>query len=340
MIAASHPGKIGDALYALPTIKSLAIKYNCKVDFYTSEYCRPLESLFRRQSYINDFIVMKNYRIENFMCGVQPWNMNVDQANYDKVFELGFCRHPDKCLSNFIAESVQVEIADIEYEFDDCNSIEGEYVVLAARGDNCFLDFIKKSPFKIVQIGGYGDFIGLSNESLNKTGLSMLDVLPILKHCKAFVGQISSQLVLANAFDIPKIAVSDGSADGSHLIYSSNNFYTIGCNAEEIIYLLDIKYSSTLYVDNYFFTEAQHISNIEYLLRNELLNEHHHRRWEMGLGVRLLRRNKSRKILNISNKIFTKCIKWLDIEVDEDYIEDTPFEYDDIPRPVDFGDFF
>ena len=56
MIACSHPGKIGDALYALPTMRALSKKFNCKVDFYTSKHCRPIKEFIYKEDFMNYII--------------------------------------------------------------------------------------------------------------------------------------------------------------------------------------------------------------------------------------------------------------------------------------------
>lgn len=39
-IVVTHPGKIGDLLFALPTAQYLSTVHGCSIDVYTSPYCR------------------------------------------------------------------------------------------------------------------------------------------------------------------------------------------------------------------------------------------------------------------------------------------------------------
>ena len=55
-IAATTPGKMGDAIFAIPTIRWLCEKHNTKVDFWTSEYCSPLKRLFEYQNILKILI--------------------------------------------------------------------------------------------------------------------------------------------------------------------------------------------------------------------------------------------------------------------------------------------
>lgn len=116
MIACTHPGRNGDALFSLPTIKALSKKHSCNVDFYTSSWCRPLEKLFRYQSFINDFIVPENYVIREHSIGVQPWNMPVP-PKYDAVYQLGFRNYPITPIPDHISLSQGLGHLPLELEY-------------------------------------------------------------------------------------------------------------------------------------------------------------------------------------------------------------------------------
>src|SRR5215203_1438962 len=101
-IAACHPGKIGDALYTLPTLRYIYGVTGSKIDFYTSEYCEPMRSLLEYQPYINSFNIAPNYKVERMDMGCQPWYMPIE--GYDQVFQLGFQTVPDRAIHQFIAK--------------------------------------------------------------------------------------------------------------------------------------------------------------------------------------------------------------------------------------------
>ena len=106
MIACSHPGKIGDAIYALPTINKLCELRECTADFYTSSYCAPLKKLFEYQPYIDNFYMPDSYIIERMDMGIQPYRMPIDPAPYRVVYHLGFRHIPNTRLDRFIADSI------------------------------------------------------------------------------------------------------------------------------------------------------------------------------------------------------------------------------------------
>lgn len=236
-IACAHPGRLGDALYSLPTIKKLCELHSCTADFYTSNYCSPLRRLFERQSYIDNFYTAPNYVLKDFGCGAQPWYVPIDSTIYDKSYQLGFRHYPDKPLHKFIAQSVGVDVDKIEYEFDDFETLNEPYIIVAPRGEttfkNLFTDVIRKSPYESVIIGGYGDYIG---RGFDLTGIDMLETLTWIAKSKGFIGLMSSQLVLANGFSIPKIAPHDGKSwHMHHVVNSETNFYPINPTTDEVL---------------------------------------------------------------------------------------------------------
>lgn len=238
MIACSHPGKLGDCLYSLPTVKKLCSLLNTNSDFYTSEYCRPLKRLIEYQSYINKFTIPNEYRIIREDIGIQPWNMPIDESLYSEVFQLGFRYVPNRPLHEFISRSVNLTIGlNLEYQYPKFETLNEPYLVLAPKGkttfDFLFINFVKKSPIQVVIIGGYGDYIGIG---IDKTGLDFLETTTWIAKSKGFVGLMSSQLVLANGFDIPKIIVHDKESwDMRHAIKSNNNYYLLNPTVEEMV---------------------------------------------------------------------------------------------------------
>jgi len=237
MIATAHPGRLGDALYALPTIKVLCDSYKQKADFYTSQYCEPMRRLVERQSYINKFYVAPNYVVDNFGCGAQPWYVPIDGTLYTASFQLGFRYTPDTALPVFIGNCMGIQVGRVEYEYNDFKTLDEPYIVIAPRGNtsfrNLFCDVVRKSPYESVIIGGPNDYI---NKGLDATGVDLLETLTWISKARAFIGLMSSQLALANGFDLPKLVPHDGmSWDMRHVIYSPTNHYFVNPTAEEIL---------------------------------------------------------------------------------------------------------
>ena len=253
MIACCHPGKIGDALYTLPTIRALSKKHNCKVDFYTSVYCEPILKLFEDQTEVNKARVLESYTPIDFSCGGQPWEMKLpNESEYEKVYQLGFRSVPDKPLPEFIAESVGLDRSvgnNLYYEtrdflVDDCFK---PYVVLAPRGESPFANEFRRF-LTMVNVPVY--IIGHQNEMLQDvvetdlindyTGNTFFSMVRLIKHCKAFVGILSGPLCIANGFNMKKVIAYNDSWDMRHSVYKPETTYIKNPTAEQIIESLGV----------------------------------------------------------------------------------------------------
>lgn len=245
--AAFHPGKIGDALYALPFIRFIYGQIGEKLDFFTSDYCEPMRSLFEYQHCINSFNIAPGYKIERMDMGCQP--PFADIKGYEHVFQLGFQRVPDRAIHQFIAKEQGVDIGlGIRYDYPEMSytlksALEktvglDEYICIAPRGNtsfgNLFDTVAQRMPAVI--IGGAGDYRGYG---VDLTQLDFLETTTVLSRARGFIGLMSSQLVLANGFDYPRIAPWDGSSwDMRHVCYTEYNHYPVNPSTDDILKLL------------------------------------------------------------------------------------------------------
>jgi len=248
-LAFSHPGKMGDALYSLPAIKYITEQKNTTADFYTSEYCKPITRLLEYQPYVDNVYIPDNYEITGTAVGIQPYHMPIDGGLYDTVWQLGFKQVPSCSLPEFIGRSAGIgnsATLPIKYEYPDIETLDEDYIVLSARGNTIynllFVNFVDTCPIKVVAIGGPGDYrFNPHPNLLNITGLDMLETTTWIAKSKGFVGLMSAMLVLANGFDIPKVAPHDGIHwDMRHVITSPNNHYPILPDVPRILELLNI----------------------------------------------------------------------------------------------------
>ena len=248
-LAFSHPGKLGDALYTLPTIKEICRLREAKCDFYTSPYCRPLLRLFEFQKEVNRVYFPDNYVIENMSIGVQPYYMPIDTSLYETVWQLGFRSVPTCALPNFIAATAGIQNSaniQVSYEYPDIPTLDEPYIVLAARGrttfEPVFKEVVEKCPIKVVQVGGFGDEISTNGNSISITGLDMLETTTWIAKSVGFIGIMSAMLVIANGFDIPKVAPHNGKSwDMRHVVTGPNNMYPVLPTAEEMLALVGLK---------------------------------------------------------------------------------------------------
>jgi hypothetical protein len=210
--ALAHPGKIGDFLYCLPTAKALHERDGALIDMYTSEFCRAAKDLVKYQPYINDFIIPKDYVIDNAGQGVQPWKMDIPEG-YDKVFQLGFEFFPQGPLHTFIAKRAGLSTVEFPtYKHPGVIFYNEPYVVVAycksrsyPRLQEAYVDFMNMCPIKCVQIGLEDELLPGTKADI-KRDLNLLDTASLIANASAFVGFYSSPLVIANGFPgLPKI---------------------------------------------------------------------------------------------------------------------------------------
>lgn len=250
-LAFSHPGKMGDALYVLPTIRYITKYFNTNADFYSSEYCRPMKRLMEYQNCITNMFFPDNYMVERMDMGVQPWYIPIDISLYETVFQLGFRQTPDCTLPRFIATTAGIgahQKIEVKYDCPDIETLNEPYIVIGPRGHTTFeplyLDIIEKSPIKVVQVGGAGDAVGQiagNDKVVDFTGGDMLETCSWLKKSKGFIGLMSAMLVLANGFEIPRVAPHDGKSwDMRHVVESEYNYYPVDPTAEEALEVMGL----------------------------------------------------------------------------------------------------
>jgi len=90
-IAITFPGKMGDLLWALPTIRAISRTYDVPVTLYVSQYLAPIVPLLNQQPYILLAIALSHWAVE-FGAPVTPRTPPGDHALdriFDKVFHLG-----------------------------------------------------------------------------------------------------------------------------------------------------------------------------------------------------------------------------------------------------------
>lgn len=249
-IAIEMPGKIGDFLYTLPLARYLSNAKNTKVDLWTSNYCRPTIELLEYQSCINKVIIPDDYIPERFDMGVQP-PIQVPYGMYETVYSCTFRSIPNTRLDHFMALSVGIEphlLPPVYYEIPEYDEFAeelegiGDYYVLGTRGvtsyDDTFREFVGLSDKLVLIIGSKGEYNGYG---LDFTGLNLLDTCSVLSKSKGYVGLMSSMLVLANGFNIPRVSPHDNvSWDLRHVIYSNNNYYPILPTAKDILSILEL----------------------------------------------------------------------------------------------------
>jgi hypothetical protein len=111
-ILCSFPGRHGDILWALPTVRAISEHYGCPVDLAISGKYGSLKDLLERQEYMRQVLVVKEWIVEETapmtprmppsVLGVVNGDL-VDLLDptvgaYDRVFHLGYRSWPTRSL--------------------------------------------------------------------------------------------------------------------------------------------------------------------------------------------------------------------------------------------------
>ncbi len=104
-ILATMPGRFGDILWALPTVRLLAARHDTKVDFMTSPAYSDILDLIQRQPYILETWTNDDWELRETapMTPYKPPACDCD--DYEAIYHLGYQKWPSRPL----AEEIRVE---------------------------------------------------------------------------------------------------------------------------------------------------------------------------------------------------------------------------------------
>lgn len=316
MIAVTHPGKLGDALYALPALRALCARHGCQADFWTSAQCAALGPLLSIQPEIRNVRISGTYRPTGFDCGGQPpvvpttGEEGDEGPGYEAVYHLGYRSVPNCPLPLFMARQAGLadhEIGPVRYATDPGapgprHRFFGKpYVVLAARGETThkerFREFAAASPFAVVEVGGHGEAVAGDHGAEDLCGLPFDQMASVIAASSGFVGLMSAPLAVAQGFPVPKLVVHDGrSWDMGHALVNDWTHYRADPDHEELAdHLRGLDpLSRSLHPLDY--RRLCHDSPVVSLARRLLegagvpcLFQHHHRQWEYSICLQACR---------------------------------------------------
>lgn len=213
-IAVTMPGKIGDLLYSLPTVRYVSKILGDKVDFWTQKECLPVKRLLENQSYINKVYINESYVKQHDQCGVQPWFLE-PEGKYDRIYHMGLRDYPKGRLVDYYPQIHGFTMCDttISYDFDKKEIDKGICVspgrnpALKSLFAHIMLHYSKVGP--VYQIGPANELVNIPVPNIiNVTG-DMYDCLPYIDASHLFFGTLSANLVLANGFSCKKVVVCE-----------------------------------------------------------------------------------------------------------------------------------
>ncbi len=320
-IAALHPGRLGDAIYCLPTIRWLCAKHGCQADFYTTAYCESLRRLFEYQDCIDQFVAPPGTGLRE---DGQNWLTVEVSAGYQAVYRLNWPRWPDRFLVDCIAEGSRApDGLPVYYEHPGTVvGVTGDYVVFAPAcsngqvgGLNAAMEGVAKEV-QVVQVGAPGDFV-VAVGGLDWTGRDFLDTCSLLAVAMGFVGQPSANLALANGFSLPK--VSTHRDDMSHVLWGPSNYYLQQWRTGKLLDILRQRFCKTLDPDDFDgYHEIKHVDDVRRELPFSAIEfGHKYRCWEYGMAAKVLRLCQCRSVLEVGGVgfLFAASAAWLGMTV-------------------------
>lgn len=283
-----------------------------------------MEPLMRQQSCISDFIVPAEYNPARYDCGVQPWQMPVP-SGYEMVYHLGFRMAPERRLVDWMSETVGgPKGLLVRYEFERTDTgLTRPYIVVAPRGQTDFTTLFarvcEQCPIEVVQIGAKGEAI--PDIGIDLTGADFVTTCNILEGASAFFGLMSSQLVLANGFQIPKVVPHNNAWDMRHVEWTPGNIYLVTDSPAEMLRCagLTMSFNKCLELSDYDTTNNfAHVDGVRHRLKGVAHRyEHHHRRWEYGMTLAALRSIDARTVLDVGGggSVFAPAAAWVNAAV-------------------------
>lgn len=100
-ILCTFPGRHGDLLWALPTVRAIAEHVGHKVDFATTEKYGRIAELVFEQEYISGVLVLKDWEIIEG-APIRPIEPPHMPSGYDKVIHLGYPGWPELPLPYYV----------------------------------------------------------------------------------------------------------------------------------------------------------------------------------------------------------------------------------------------
>lgn len=195
----TFPGKNGDILWSLPTVRQISRRQGIKVDFGIMPQYHTLLPLLQRQSYIDKAFVIEDWLCSGSPHGDQPWEpQNIDRfrLDYDAIYNLGYRYHPgihgpQMALIDFVAYLQSIELdhpvlpfIEVEHEeFPITNIITYSFNMEYKPEKDKFLGILRENCHGVV-------FVDVSSMPWDLAA-------SVIKNSNGFVGCCSSNHVLA-----------------------------------------------------------------------------------------------------------------------------------------------
>lgn len=148
---ATFPGKFGDILWSLPTVREIADQVGEKIDFAVMPSYESLVPLLKEQAYIDDAFVLPKWECLGSPWGDQPWQPTHEAVKdlkvYDKWWHLGYRCHPrEHALIDFTAFQQEIKLRPLPLPFISVDSLKWEKACYrkapGEKGDKYKVNFV------------------------------------------------------------------------------------------------------------------------------------------------------------------------------------------------------
>ena len=230
-ILATHPGKLGDSLWALPSVRVLSEYFEVPIDLRLAACIAPLRDLVARQSYVGDAVV-DDLWVTQDTAPRTPRQPPTLPEGYDHVFHLGYDGWPSQRLAEQVYGQVRTDTQTaVNLDLDRpwitvpaedvaaCRDtrrhlvvgfseewIELKVGVLFALKKALKLAFHSDVVVDIVKPPGRTRWEEWSyRDGLYATSHGWCETAALIASADLFLGCLSSQWVLANALGVPTV---------------------------------------------------------------------------------------------------------------------------------------
>lgn len=113
MIWATHPGKLGDLLWALPAARHISRQYGQPINLWLAAQCKPLVNLLEKQDYIGDITLDYDWQVQD-TAPASP-RMPPGGPAQGSVVHLGYAAWPERPLPFQVVRQQGLHERDVDW---------------------------------------------------------------------------------------------------------------------------------------------------------------------------------------------------------------------------------
>lgn len=218
----SFPGRLGDSIFAVPTMKAIRTLYESPLCFITTPFCGPAVTLMQKiPGLIETVGICTSYKPTGTEPGLQPWTVPVPprlmEDGHRDIFHLGMRRHPypHESITESIGAHYGIKIKSGPW-LPEIKPTKGGHVVMHAPVGEAWPNAVLRELLsqqkgkQVLLIGQPREYATYEQMRLNEQeGVrirdvsSMLDVWEALDGASSFVGVASAPGVVAAGAGLP-----------------------------------------------------------------------------------------------------------------------------------------